>query len=208
MESHTMAEKTEAEVTVLVTEQGSEPPSSSSGTVPAVGRWPSNPQPLTANPWIERGLDAYDAALCLMPVALMIQAVLCVVAAHRDSQWTGFWVDGVSNLTLQLIRVNSQVSHANSRHITIWLIDLLADHCLYHHLRTHLYHLSQAIRFMARTDWGDSCKIGAISSQHQPSEHLQGHPFAPLVQRCQLRIGVCVVFLLPWQSSQQQRIPI
>jgi hypothetical protein len=110
MESYEMSQKTEADVNVLVSEQDSEPPSSGSGTVPAVGRWPSNPQPLTANPWIERGLDAYDAVLCVTPVALMIQAVLCFVAAHRDSQWTGFWVDGVSNLTLQLIRVNSQVS--------------------------------------------------------------------------------------------------
>jgi hypothetical protein len=108
--SDKMAQEKDDDVTVLITEQDTERPSSNPGSTPPVGHWPSSPQPLTANPWIERGLDAYDAALCLIPVALMVQAVLCVVAAHRDSQWTGFWVDGVSNLTHLLIRVNGQVS--------------------------------------------------------------------------------------------------
>jgi len=40
----------------------------------------------------------------------MVKALLCIIAAYRDRIWTGFWVGGVSDLTLQLIRFNGQVS--------------------------------------------------------------------------------------------------
>ena len=83
-------------------------------TLPVVAEWPSNPQPLGSNVWVERGLDAYDIALCLTPVALMVEAILCIVAAYQDRTWTGFWVDGVGDLTRQLIRFNGQVSMASS----------------------------------------------------------------------------------------------
>lgn len=105
-----MAPWKDQDTTVQINETELQQNSQSPSTIPVLARWPINPKPLRSNRWTEKGLDAYDIILCLTPVALIIEAILCVVAAHQDRYNTGFWVDSIGNLTRELIRVNGQVS--------------------------------------------------------------------------------------------------
>ena len=57
-------------------------------------------------------MDAYDLALCLIPVALMVKTVLCLVGERRDRYNIDYSIDRVSSLTIHLIRFNGQLATA------------------------------------------------------------------------------------------------
>ena len=73
-------------------------------------KWPAEPHPLTADPATERWLKAFDITLCLIPLALIAKAILCIIASVLDKDRTGPFVDQVHDLTIYLIRFNHQVS--------------------------------------------------------------------------------------------------
>lgn len=74
-------------------------------------RWPAEPHALTPEPATERWLLAFDVALCLVPLALIAKAVLCIVASVIDKGARGYLIDEVHALTLYLIRFNHQVTN-------------------------------------------------------------------------------------------------
>jgi hypothetical protein len=73
-------------------------------------KWPAEPHPLTADPATERWLKVFDITLCLIPLALIAKAILCIIASVLDKEMTGPFVDQVHDLTIYLIRFNHQVS--------------------------------------------------------------------------------------------------
>jgi hypothetical protein len=86
-------------------------------------KWPAEPHPLTADPATERWLKAFDITLCLIPLALITKAILCIIASVLDKYNTGPFVDQVHDLTIYLIRFNHQVSfHADieKRQLTVY----------------------------------------------------------------------------------------
>lgn len=73
-------------------------------------KWPAEPHPLTADPATERWLKAFDITLCLIPLALIAKAILCIIASVLDKDRIGPFVDQVHDLTIYLVRFNHQVS--------------------------------------------------------------------------------------------------
>lgn len=74
--------------------------------------WPAEPHALAPEPAKARWTLAYDIALCVVPLALIAKAVLCIVASVIDKGNSGYEVDMVSNLTRYLIRFNQQVYYS------------------------------------------------------------------------------------------------
>lgn len=80
-------------------------------TVPELPhQWPAEPVPLTPEPTTERWLLAYDIALCVIPLALIAKAVMCIVASVIDKKNTGWDVDKVHALTIYLLKFNHQLT--------------------------------------------------------------------------------------------------
>jgi hypothetical protein len=75
----------------------------------ALVAWPSNPQPLTNEPLVDGFLDAYDVALCLVPLLLIAKIILVIVVWHSDLGSAGYFLDEVGILTSFLIQFNGQV---------------------------------------------------------------------------------------------------
>ena len=76
----------------------------------ALRDWPLSPQKLCQERFERILLALYDAVLCLVPLLLIVKIGLCVVAYNQDSDHTGIYgVEGVGQLTRNLISLNSQV---------------------------------------------------------------------------------------------------
>jgi hypothetical protein len=73
-------------------------------------RWPETPQPITNEYKVEVILDTFDIVICLVPVALIVKAGLCILANAIDTPHKGPLIDQTSDLTLKLIEFNSQLT--------------------------------------------------------------------------------------------------
>lgn len=75
--------------------------------------WPSQPEPLIESRAAAIWLDLYDVFLCILPLALMVKATLCIVARHLDYQLSMKVLFGPSGMTSFLspvmLWINEQV---------------------------------------------------------------------------------------------------
>lgn len=59
-------------------------------TSPVVQEWPNEPQPLAVkSALVEALLKAYDAFLCLLPLANIVKAAICAILNHHEPSRTG-----------------------------------------------------------------------------------------------------------------------
>jgi hypothetical protein len=72
-------------------------------------RWLPEPQELEIDAKSRRLLTAFDAFLIAIPILLMVKIVLCMVASVIDRKHQDASIDAVSNLTIFLVKFNSQV---------------------------------------------------------------------------------------------------
>lgn len=71
--------------------------------------WPSEPRSLSRKHSHEFWMTVYDVALCLIPLALMVKIVLCILANRLEKQHSGNLVDLAGPLARFLVEFNSQV---------------------------------------------------------------------------------------------------
>ena len=124
-------------------------------------QWPAEPHPLTADPTTERWLKVFDITLCLIPLALIAKAILCIIASVLDKDNSGPYVDEVHDLTIYLIRFNHQVSPSTSS-LDCMLTEEVDDyiHCCvrpYHHYR------GQTFSSLHGSRRSNCCKARAIT---------------------------------------------
>lgn len=73
--------------------------------------WSSEPHELNESPTVRILMNIYDAALCLMPLGLIIKIALCITAARiqKKSKGSSLWGADLDPLTLFLSKFNEQV---------------------------------------------------------------------------------------------------
>ena len=87
-------------------------------------KWPSTPQRLHRS-LLSRIINILlDVTMCLAPLILLMKCGLVVLASRLDKWHTGQIADPPSNLTLNLIGFNTQVSFSD-----IIIINLTSDNC-------------------------------------------------------------------------------
>lgn len=75
-------------------------------------KWSSQPQPLKESQIVRVSMGIFDAALCLMPISLMVKIGLCIFADHKqkEDEYIFIFGFGLHPLTKFLIEINGQVS--------------------------------------------------------------------------------------------------
>jgi hypothetical protein len=74
-----------------------------------LNQWPSEPKPLLEDRLTFLFNMAYDSVLLYIPILLLVKTVFVIRAAKIDAGKSGLAGDPVSNYTLYLIPVNTQV---------------------------------------------------------------------------------------------------
>lgn len=112
--------------------------------------WPEEPGPLTkpkAALWTD---ILYDVGLVLVPIALIVKIILCIVAQHIDRNAVGSEIDLVSSLTLNLLKVNAQV--CPTRCCCTYHSQLLAYYSIHNCLRIDRLYFGSTSCVVARAE--------------------------------------------------------